>query len=200
MKYVDAVLKEGMSPPPSYPSTKSTKSKSCDKVLRLYPPVPINSRTTNRATVLPTGGGVNGNAPILVRKGEAVGFCPYIMHRHPDIFGADSQKFRPERWLENEGKLFSAAGYGYVPFSAGPRSCIGRNLAGVHVHRCAFVADDAYVETFAMREATFAVASIVRKFESVRVPEGEDVEDVGDERQKLTLVLCCADGCKVVFS
>ncbi|KAK7187736.1 cytochrome P450 [Paraphaeosphaeria sporulosa] len=77
------------------------------KVLRLYPSVPINSRTATHTTTLPTGGGPNGTAPILVRKGEAVGYCPYIMHRRQETFGPDAEAFRPERWLENG----SQAGY-----------------------------------------------------------------------------------------
>ena len=104
----------------------STATDPTIKVLRLYPSVPINMRTANRTTTLPTGGGPDGSAPVLIHKGEAVGYCPYIMHRRTDIFGADAQSFRPERWLENDGKLATTVGYGYLPFNAGPRLCLGR--------------------------------------------------------------------------
>ena len=42
--------------------------------LRINPPVPINTRTANRDTVLPKGGGKGNNYPIFVRKGEQVIF------------------------------------------------------------------------------------------------------------------------------
>ncbi|CAI6339822.1 unnamed protein product [Periconia digitata] len=158
MKFVDAVLKE---------------------VLRLYPSVPINSRVANCTTVLPTGGGTDGKAPVLVRKGEAVGYCPYIMHRREDVFGSDANIFRPDRWLENEGRLFSSAGYGYIPFNAGQRICLGQR--------------------FAMLEASYVVASILLKFSSLEIPADQPVESIGTEQQKLTLVLCSADGCRVIL-
>ena len=40
--------------------------------LRLFPPVPLNNRTVTKTTMLPTGGGPDGESPILVRKGELV--------------------------------------------------------------------------------------------------------------------------------
>lgn len=48
------------------------------------------------------------------------------MHRRKDIFGDDAMSFRPERWIENDGRLFADAGYAYMPFNAGPRLCLGR--------------------------------------------------------------------------
>ncbi|KAF2757314.1 n-alkane-inducible cytochrome P450 [Pseudovirgaria hyperparasitica] len=88
------------------------------EVLRLYPSVPVNSRTAQCDTVLPVGGGHDGRGPILVREGEAVGYCVYAMHRRRDIYGPDADEFRPERW---EGHELSEVGWGYLPFNKGPR-------------------------------------------------------------------------------
>lgn len=55
-------------------------------VLRLYPSVPINFRAAVERTTLPTGGGPDGTAPVMVRKGELVGYCVYVMHRGKDIY------------------------------------------------------------------------------------------------------------------
>ncbi len=69
--------------------------------LRLYPPIPTNAKMATRDTVLPKGGGPNGDAPIFVPKGAAVVFTIFAMHRRPDIFGPDAEDFIPERW-ENQ--------------------------------------------------------------------------------------------------
>jgi cytochrome P450 len=51
--------------------------------------------------------------------------CCYCYHFDPEIF-PEPEEFRPERWLcENVSALESR----YLPFSRGPRSCVGLNLA-----------------------------------------------------------------------
>ena len=44
------------------------------ETLRLYPPVPVNTRASLRTTILPTGGGPDRKAPVLVPKGTAVAY------------------------------------------------------------------------------------------------------------------------------
>jgi cytochrome P450 len=98
-----------------------------DTALRLYPSVPVNTRTTVRTTVLPTGGGPDRKSPVLVPKGSAVAFSVYSMHRRPDLYGMDAELFRPERW--DEGLPLQQhptnAKLGYLPFHGGPRICLG---------------------------------------------------------------------------
>lgn len=67
-------------------------------VQRLYPVIPVNSRVAVVDTILPLGGGMEGKAPVFVKKGTRVLHFPYSMHRRKDIFGADADIFRPERW------------------------------------------------------------------------------------------------------
>ncbi|KAB8259254.1 cytochrome P450 [Aspergillus pseudonomiae] len=71
------------------------------EVLRLYPSVPVNTRTAHKTTILPTGGGKNRDKPVVVRKGQNVAFCVYAMHRREDLYGPDAHVFRPERWDED---------------------------------------------------------------------------------------------------
>jgi cytochrome P450 len=55
-------------------------------------------------------------------KGTWVVMSPYVVHRNPEIF-PDPYRFKPERWLT---EYHSA--YEFMPFSAGPRYCIGTSL------------------------------------------------------------------------
>ena len=171
----------------TFPSRWQLLTDSNCIVLRLYPSVPVNSRSAVRTTTLPVGGGPDGKSTVLVRKGEAVGFCPYAMHRREDIFGPDAALFRPERWLERDGQLATNAGFGYLPFNAGPRLCLGREY--LWYLREAIQRLIPCVENFALLEASFVIVQILRRFPRLTVPADEPVESIGDERQLLTLVV-----------
>ncbi|KAH8682000.1 cytochrome P450 [Xylariales sp. PMI_506] len=93
------------------------------EALRLNPPVPTNSRSAVRDTILPTGGGPDGKSPIFIPKGTMCRYQPYTMHRRPDIYGDDADEFRPERWETLK------VSFEYLPFNAGPRICIGQQFA-----------------------------------------------------------------------
>lgn len=144
------------------------------EVLRLYPSVPVNSRGALKTTTLPVGGGEDGKSPILVRRGEAVGYCVYAMHRRKDIYGEDAHEFRPERW---ESDALKDVGYGYLPFNGGPRVCLGQD--------------------FAIMEASYAIVRIIQTFPQIELSEEEAEVAVGRERQALTLVVSSAEGCVV---
>ncbi len=97
------------------------------EALRLYPLVPVNTRTVHRTTVLPTGGGPHGSS---VRQGDNVAYCVYAMHRRKDLLGEDAFEFRPSRWEEDLPLYHDEvnAKWGYLPFNGGPRVCLGRKL------------------------------------------------------------------------
>ncbi|KAL8734574.1 MAG: hypothetical protein Q9166_001474 [cf. Caloplaca sp. 2 TL-2023] len=149
------------------------------EVLRLYPSVPINSRTALEATTLPTGGGPDGNKPVMIRKGEAVGYSVYVMHRLKKLYGEDADSFRPERWdpdVDNAVDL-KDIGWGYLPFNGGPRICLGQE--------------------FALLEAGFVVVRILQKFRSFELGPKDKGVVVGTENQEVTLVVASTNGCRV---
>ncbi|KAL9636695.1 MAG: hypothetical protein Q9204_002163, partial [Flavoplaca sp. TL-2023a] len=151
----------------------------CKEVLRLYPSVPINSRTALEATTLPTGGGPDGTKPVMIRKGEAVGYSVYVMHRLKKLYGEDADSFRPERWdpdVENAVDLKNI-GWGYLPFNGGPRICLGQE--------------------FALLEAGYVVVRILQKFRSFELGLKDKDVVVGTENQEVTLVVASTNGCRV---
>lgn len=82
-----------------------------------------------KTTTLPTGGGPDGKSPVLVRRGTAVGYSVYSLHRQVQLYGEDSEDFRPERWEDKDMPLFrdeTTTSWGYLPFNGGPRVCLGR--------------------------------------------------------------------------
>jgi cytochrome P450 len=94
--------------------------------LRLYPIVPSNNRMAVHDTILPLGGGEDGQSPLFVPKGQIVAWDVYSMHRREDIYGEDAEVFKPERWLDSEDEKGLRPGWAYLPFNGGPRTCIGR--------------------------------------------------------------------------
>lgn len=63
---------------------------------------------------------------IVLPKGQTIALFIFGMHRNAKYF-QDPEKFIPERFENYEGiKQFS-----YVPFSAGPRNCIGNLVANI---------------------------------------------------------------------
>lgn len=48
---------------------------------------------------------------------------PYILHRTEEIY-YNAEEFIPERFFDEDNK--SKFLFGYLPFSAGPRNCIGK--------------------------------------------------------------------------
>ena len=51
------------------------------------------------------------------------------MHRSIEIYGADAEHFRPERWLGDDGNKPLRPGWGFLAFSGGPRICVGQQKA-----------------------------------------------------------------------
>jgi cytochrome P450 len=107
---------------PTYQEIKDMKYMNymIKEILRLYPPVPFNARVATKDTCLPTGGGPDGKSPVFIKKGGRVVYQVFSTHRRRDIWGADAEEFRPERWEHIR------PGFGYLPFNGGPRICPGK--------------------------------------------------------------------------
>jgi cytochrome P450 len=89
------------------------------ETLRLHPSVPFTVKLAQEDDVLPNG------AKVL--QGEVVAFSTYCMGRLTRLWGPDAKQFRPERWLNPDATLPSQ--YDYPVFNAGPRVCLGKDMA-----------------------------------------------------------------------
>ena len=63
-----------------------------------------------------------------VPKGSRLLFSPFLMHRNTR-FWRDPERFDPLRFTAGPNAAEGVPKFGYMPFGAGPRSCIGARLA-----------------------------------------------------------------------
>lgn len=92
------------------------------ETLRLYPSVPEDSKHVIADDVLPDG--------TFVPAGSAITYSIYSSGRMKFIWGEDCLQFKPERWLSPDEKKFEMVdSFKFVAFNAGPRICLGKDLA-----------------------------------------------------------------------
>lgn len=87
------------------------------EAMRLYPPVYMFGRVAVADVDV---------GEYRLPRGTIVLACPWALHRRADWY-PHPERFDPDRWLpEAEAKRPRTA---YLPFSAGPRTCIGNHFA-----------------------------------------------------------------------
>jgi cytochrome P450 len=113
------------------------------ETMRLYPPAPGILREALHDTI------IDG---YRVPKGATIIISPYTLHRRADYF-PKPESFQPERFTPEHEKLLPRSAY--IPFSAGPRICIGNH--------------------FALMEAQLLIAAIAQRYTFSLVP-GQHIE------------------------
>jgi cytochrome P450 len=88
-----------------------------DETLRLYPSFPMGFRTAMTDDMI-------GGYPIPA--GSIVIWAMYAAHRDPDVW-PEPERFDPDRFLPE--RFTEAQRHAYLPFGAGQRMCIGKDLA-----------------------------------------------------------------------
>ncbi|KAL6446197.1 hypothetical protein ACFW04_001078 [Cataglyphis niger] len=87
------------------------------ETLRLFPSVPMITRKLTKDIKM------DG---YTLPKGVTVILAINLLHKNPEVW-SDPNKFDPDRFLPDNSKYRNP--YAYVPFSAGPRNCIGQRFA-----------------------------------------------------------------------
>lgn len=68
------------------------------------------------------------------KEGDVLGINPWVGHRDTSVFGADATKFNPERWLESKERTSEMDKYS-ITFGDGSRTCIGKNISIMELHK-----------------------------------------------------------------
>lgn len=119
---------------------------SFEEALRLYPPAP----SLNRAAIANDRWTSATGESVEIEAGVTILVMPWTLHRH-ELYWEKPRAFLPERFLpENRGKI---GRFQYLPFGAGPRTCIGA--------------------TFSMQEAVIALAVLMKRYRFDALPGAE---------------------------
>ncbi|KAF8918955.1 cytochrome P450 monooxygenase pc-3 [Mucidula mucida] len=119
-----------------------------NEILRLYPSVPFDSRTSNVATTLPNKDG----RPYYVPKDTKIIYALFWMHRRTDLWGPTALDFDPDRFLDQRLQQYLVRNpFIFMPFNAGPRICLGQQ--------------------FAYNEASYFLVRLLQSFSSFSISE-----------------------------
>ena len=144
---VDRVLGQDASPLTfaKYQELKYTM-RCINESMRLYPHPPVLLRRAVVEDKLPGG--------YTVPAGQDVMISVYNIHHSPDVWD-DPEAFKPERFnLDDPIPSEQNTDYRYIPFSGGPRKCVG--------------------DQFALMEAVVALAIVLKKFD-FRLKEDHEI-------------------------
>ncbi|KAJ7055990.1 cytochrome P450 monooxygenase pc-3 [Mycena amicta] len=103
---------------------------------------------------------VTGTTPLYIPAGTRVLFSTLVMHRRPDLWGPDALEFDPDRFLDERlHKYLTSNPFVFLPFSAGPRICLGQQ--------------------FAYNEASFFLVRLLQSFSSISLaPDAQPPESL----------------------
>ncbi|KAJ3669206.1 hypothetical protein LUZ60_011156 [Juncus effusus] len=97
---------------------------SITESMRLYPPISVDNQSCKESDILPDG--------TIIKKGWFMAYSAYAMARMEELWGKDCKEYKPERWLEN-GVFKPENPFKYPVFHAGPRVCLGKEMAYIEM-------------------------------------------------------------------
>lgn len=99
-----------------------------NEAMRLHPSVGLTM-----PRLVPSGGAIISGH--YFPEGYRVGVNGAVIQYDKDVFGADAESFRPERWLDGEGKDVARMERTMMVFGAGGRTCIGKNISLSEIYK-----------------------------------------------------------------
>lgn len=114
------------------------------ETMRLYPSVPGFTRKLDMNVQIKN---------YTIPAGTCVDIIPYVIHRNPKIF-PNPEEFNPDHFLPE--RIQGRHPFAYIPFSAGPRNCIGQR--------------------FALLEEKAVLSTVLRKFKLESMERREDID------------------------
>ncbi|KAL4708377.1 hypothetical protein ACJJTC_019613 [Scirpophaga incertulas] len=136
------------------------------ETLRLFPPVPFIIRKVEEDVTLPSGKTLPGGSGVVVSI--------WGVHRDPKYWGPDVETFDPDRFLPERFNLKHTCSY--MPFSQGPRNCLGYQ--------------------YALMSIKTAISSILRNYKVVPDPEKTSTPYI---RVKIDIMMKDVDGYRVAL-
>ncbi|KAL1652241.1 hypothetical protein SLS58_000368 [Diplodia intermedia] len=134
----------------------------CHETTRLYPTVPVTLRNAARDT---HAGGQR------LPRGTQVLLAPWAINRSPALWGADAERFRPERWIDEDAETGgcrrannhggASSNYCLLTFLHGPRSCIGQKFAQAELRALVAAFVGRFEWSLAMDERDVVPAGVV---------------------------------------
>ncbi|XP_045493108.1 cytochrome P450 4c3-like [Colias croceus] len=146
------------------------KLKYLDRVvketLRLFPPVPFIIRKVLKDSKLPSG--------YVLPAGSGVVVSIWGAHRDPKYWGPDAENFDPDRFLPERFNLANSCSF--MPFSNGPRNCLGYQ--------------------YALMSVKAAVSAIIKNYKVVGL---EETSPAPKMRMKLEIMMKAVDGYRIAL-
>ncbi|KAM3288504.1 alkane hydroxylase MAH1 [Capsicum chacoense] len=91
------------------------------ETLRFFPSVSLEHKVPLDHDILPSGHRVSPKTRMILPF--------YSMGRMETLWGKDCLEFKPERWISELGRIKHEPSFKFPAFNAGPRTCLGKEMA-----------------------------------------------------------------------